>query len=198
MRHRRYGRKLNEKQIIVPIITAGLLAGILTGVIYILTRNSSSLNGMETAINSFLSDFGDASSRIDIFTESLMKHGKYIVAIWLLAFTPAGSFVSVALMFIKGAGYGYTTALLIRCYGMAGFFYGLLLYLPQNLIMLPAYFLVTYSTIHFVLLILRDKSKMSSQQFLPHLLTLLIGFACVIIASFIEAWLTPSIIAKFL
>jgi len=83
---------------------------------------------------------GTASNTI---VEGLIKHGKIIVCIWLLGFAPRFAFLSLFVVLTQGIGIGFTTAILTRGFGIDGILYAAMLYLPQNLFLIPAYFYVT-------------------------------------------------------
>jgi uncharacterized membrane protein SpoIIM required for sporulation len=88
----------------------------------------------------------------DIFIGSIIKHGTILLIIWVLAFLPPASIVSLPLIFIKGMGGGFTTTLLLKVYGFRGILYACTLYLPQNLLLVPAYLFAGYAGLQLTLL----------------------------------------------
>jgi len=142
--------------------------------------------------NSFGSLFGNVNAYIygglslgtasTIIIEGLIKHGKIIVGIWLLGFVPRFAFLSLFLILAQGISLGFTTAILTRGFGIDGAIYAAALYLPQNILLLPAFFYVTTAA-------LKPNKKQGSE----YILRLVPAMAVAAVVSCFEWIITPAL-----
>jgi stage II sporulation protein M len=119
---------------VVGAVTAGLL-------------NQDSFGSLFAGLDAYIGGGLHSSSASGTITENIVKYGKVVLIIWLLGFVPRFGFLSYLVIFAQGAGLGFTTAVLARGFGIDGVLYASALYLPQTLIILPAYFLIAVSTL---------------------------------------------------
>lgn len=127
-------------------------------------------------------------NRMGAFAECVLKYGKTLVLIWFLAFLPPAAIASFFLIFVKGMGLGFTTALLIRALGADGAVYAARLCLLQNLLLIPAYIYAAFSSLTFSLDFLRQKTR--NKPGIPeYILTLAICLCIVMLASVAEVCL---------
>ena len=183
-----FGKTGNPRSfiVIITLITC-MLAGMSVGAI-------AGMNGYQDVSSSlagYLQNFGHFSVPWDIFRESTLKYGKLVIIIWLLAFLPSGSFLPVGglmatlLLIFRGAAYGFSTAALIRGYGLAGAASAAILYLPQGVLLIPVYIFVAYSCVCFI------QKDGEIKSYLP---TLFIGLAVCMLAGLIDAFITPGLV----
>lgn len=154
MRHKKRRFRATNRQAVMFTLIACMLVGVVIGAIAGVGAGYTAVSG---SLTGYLQGFRDAAPEpMDILRESALKYGKIFVFIWLLAFLPSGGFLPVGglaatmLIIFRGASYGFSTAALIRSYGMAGAVCAAMLYLPQSLLLIPAYIFAAYSCIWFI------------------------------------------------
>ena len=132
----------------------------------------------------------------DVMLESFVKHGKYVLFIWFLAFVSHGAVFVYAVLFIKGLGIGFASVMTLYAFGKSGFGYAAALYLPQNLILVPAYIFVGYASLCFS--ISPSKSPLKRNPTVEYFVALMIGLVCVFLACLTETYIIPYFIRIFL
>ncbi len=85
------------------------------------------------------------------FLSVFFKYLKYDVLIWLGGCFYYGAILSAGILAFRGISLGYTTSVLFRTYGAKGIFPVICSMLPQNLILLPIYFFMTWIAFCFLL-----------------------------------------------
>ncbi len=188
--------RLSKNRTVLIFIVSGLVAGIIIGWIYSATLTGQGYTKAASSTQEYLKQYsGETTNRMNIFNDSVLKHGKTVIMIWLLAFVPIGGFVIFMLIMIKGIGLGFTTAILYRMFKLNGLVCASLLYLPQCLILIPVYVFMSYSGINFILKHLNNKTKDSLAGYLPVLLP---GIACTAAVGFLDAYAVPILIGNMI
>ena len=187
-RIKRLGAGGNARSIIVIItLITCMLAGMLVGAI-------AGMNGypvVSSSLAGYLQNYGEQFESWDVFRESTLKYGKLVVIIWLLAFLPSGGFMPIGglvaslLLLFRGAAYGFSTAALIKGYGLAGAASAVILYIPQGILLIPLYIFVAYSCISFI------QKDNEIKVYLP---TLIIGLVVSMLAALIDAFVIPGLV----
>ena len=209
---RRFGK--NEALFLAIIIC--LLGGAILGSVYVnLMPAQYFANISDQILQYFHSVVVMEIKSADIFLESVLKYGKVLIFIWILAFLPQASPLSLLLILYKGLGCGFTTAALLRIYGIDGLRMALLSFVPQNLLLIPAYVFVAYAGLSFMMASLQHPkydnapSKRHVKLSCKELLTasvrfehrtlieygavLLAGMACVCLAVLLELYVMPGL-----
>ncbi|MCL2699545.1 MAG: stage II sporulation protein M [Defluviitaleaceae bacterium] len=182
-------RAANKPRGLTVILTliACMLVGIAVGAI----AGVSGYEAVSGSLAGYLQNFGLDADPWEVMRESSLKYGKLFVIIWLLAFLPSGGFLPVGglaatlLLIFRGAAYGFSTAVLIRGYGLAGAASAAILYLPQSLILIPAYIFAAYSCVSFA------QKTGEIRSYLPVLIG---GLAVSLLAGFIDAFVIPGLV----
>ncbi len=188
--------RFSKNRTILIIIISGLLAGIIIGWIYSVTLTGQGYTKAASSTQEYLKQFShETTNRMNIFNDSVLKHGKTVIMIWLLAFVPIGGFVIFMLIMIKGIGLGFTTAILFRMFKLNGLVCAGLLYLPQCLILIPVYVMMSYSGINFILKHLNNKTK---ESMTGYSVFLFIGIACTVVVGFLDAYAVPVLIGNMI
>ena len=196
---------------IIPAIVICLLAGVICGSIYANALGGDEYLKIKTNIGNVISGAG-LSTANGGFIETFIKYGKIPVIIWFLAFFPPSFAVTLILVFVKGMGVGFTTALIMRIYGAGGIFYSSMLYFTQNIFIITAYIYVAYESLKFAANSVKIftvapggrrgglKSKISAfapaaglapGRLTEYFISLAGTLVCVFIASAVEIYLTP-------
>ena len=156
----RYGRWRR----IIFIVCICFFIGIITGALSAKTMDAQQGDRLSEYINTLVPSDGGF---IDIF----VKHGKYIVAIWLSGFIYSGSILVLIIIFVMGIFYGFSASYSAAADGMG---YVIANILPQNAILIPVYLFTAVWTINYILnkfsnngpksRILREKRKHLSEH----------------------------------
>ena len=116
------------------------------------------------------------------FLEIFVKYGKYPVIIWFLAFIPPGALLSFPLLVYRGAALGFSTALIN--YGLIK---NIILLLPQNLILIPAYIYITHESLKFA----ADKNPLKPDVDKRYIICIVTALFFVVLAGFAEIYCIP-------
>jgi len=152
---------------------------------------ASGYPAISNSLAGYLQGFGHSLEPWDVFRESTLKYAKLFIIIWLLAFLPSGGFLPVGglaatmVLIFRGAAYGFSTAALIKGYGLAGLVSAAILYLPQGILLIPSYIFAAYSCVHFI------QKNSDIKSYLPVLIG---GLAVSMIAGFIDAFVVPGLV----
>ena len=84
------------------------------------------------------------------FLSLFWKYLKYDFLIWLGGWMQMGLFLSGAVFLFRSAAVGFTSAMLMTAYGIKGIFLAAS-FLPQNLLLIPAYILMMSAALYYML-----------------------------------------------
>lgn len=187
----------NKKNFI--IIIGIFLIGIVCGIIFI-NHTSNNEIGQITSYVETLKENIKTQENIDKFScliESLKQNFEIVFFIWLLGSTIIGSFFIYAVIAYKGFSVGYTISALIASLGIKGgsifVFSSLLL---QNIILLPAIFILAESGIKVYNRIMKNNVNIKT-ELIRHLIIMLIVLAISAVSSVIEAYLSTTLLMFF-
>lgn len=134
---------------------------------------------------------------INIFIDSLKQNLKFIIILWLLGCTIIGSSLVYLGILYKGFSIGYTiSAVIIALGAKSGSIFVLSLILPQNIIFLPAIFLLAESGIK-VYKRISQKNVSLKQELLRHTVIMLISMVMGIMSSLVEIYVSVKIFIFF-
>jgi len=145
--------RLKKSQAIIFFLTLCFITGITAGFFSVFTMNEQNIMSAKESIVNYINrvNSGDISPAADVFLSSLLTHATTAVLIWALAFLKFGGLIILPVFMFTGARFGFSTALLIRAFEWRGLLHAALIYLPQALILIPTYFLISYFGIDFSL-----------------------------------------------
>ena len=157
-------------------------------------------NNEITEITSYVESLKEnikTKGNIDKFScliESLKQNFKIVLIIWILGSSIIGSFFIYVVIAYKGFSVGYTISALIASLGIKGgsiFVFSSLL--PQNIILLPALFVLAESGIKVYHRIMKSNVDIKT-ELMRHFIIMLITLAFSTIASIIEAYLSINLL----
>ena len=135
--------------------------------------------------------------RFSSLLESLKQNFIIVFLIWVLGSTIIGSFLIYFVIAYKGFSVGYTISALIASLGVKGgsiFVFSSLL--PQNIILLPAIFILAESGIKVYYRIMKNNVNIKT-ELVRHLVIMLITLLFAGFASIIEAYLSTNLLLFF-
>ncbi len=198
---RSFSQHMQEHSSLYTFTVVLLMMGIVFGAVIV---NSLSLMQKEDLfhyLNRFFGQVseGEVASASAMFTQSFLHYLKYMGLIWILGLSIIGLPVILVLLFLKGMVVGFTVGFLVNQMGWQGFLLSFVSVLPQNLILIPAFVLVTTAAVAISLTLI--KAQFSNRMKTP-LMPLLVRYTMTVIlimvlvacASFVEAFLSPTLI----
>ncbi|AZQ46423.1 stage II sporulation protein M [Bacillus cereus] len=175
-----------------------LLMGVIFGAILV---NSLQLNQKQD-LSFYLQRFfgqvskGEFAIASEMFRESYFSQLKYIGFIWILGISIIGLPLIFILLFVKGVVVGFTVGFLVSQHGWNGLLLAFVSVLPQNLIIIPVFLVMTTIAASFSLRMIRHQFiRKITEPLLPLLIRytcffLIIG-AVLALASSVEAYASP-------
>ncbi|WP_416728888.1 stage II sporulation protein M [Fictibacillus sp. JL2B1089] len=196
-------RHLEENKTLYAFVCVLFLMGVIFGAIIV---NSLSLNQKQD-LYTYLSRFfvqaaeGGFTSKTDMFFQSFGHYLKYMGLMWILGLSVIGLPVILIMLFLKGVVIGFTVGFLVNQMGWYGFLLSFVSVLPQNVLLIPAFIIVTVAAVAFSFKMIRQLAfKRHHMPFLPQLLryTLLVAGVgvMVLLASTMEAFFTPALMEQ--
>lgn len=193
----RKANKEQKRQMMAVMICLLFLFSTIAGA---LLANGLSLEQMEGLQGSINTLFQTEQQYTPTVWSVFLKYLKYDVLIWLGGCFYYGAVLSAGVLAFRGISLGYTAAVLFMTYQTKGMFAVICAMLPQNLILLPIYFFMTWFAFCFWL---EQKKGQSGKGALKREVTriwteyviLLWGSVLVIaVASFVEVYLSSRFI----
>ncbi|WP_416827102.1 stage II sporulation protein M [Ectobacillus polymachus] len=177
-----------------------LVMGVIFGAILVNSLQDSQKQDLYFYLNKFFVQVseGKFASSGEMFQQSYLSHIKYTGFIWLLGISMIGLPVIFILLFLKGVVVGFTVGFLVNQLGWKGILLSFAAVLPQNLIIIPVFLIMTAVSISFSLRMIRHQfvRKMNG-PLLPFFIRYTVFFIIVgvvlVFASAIEAYLSPTL-----
>ncbi|PFK34132.1 stage II sporulation protein M [Bacillus cereus] len=175
-----------------------LLMGVVFGAILVNSLEVNQKQDLSFYLNRFFGQVSKGEFAIagDMFQESFFSQLKYIGFIWVLGISIIGLPLIFILLFLKGVVVGFTVGFLVSQHGWNGLLLAFVSVLPQNVIIIPAFLVMTTIAASFSLRMIRHQFI---RKITEPLLPLLIRYTCfflaigavLAIASSIEAYASP-------
>lgn len=192
------GLHMKSNSTVYMFVIVLLLMGVIFGAVVVNSLHGSQKEDLLFYLNQF---FGEVSkSKIGdpatIWKESYFSHLTYIGIIWLLGISIIGLPIILILLFLKGVVVGFTVGFLVDQMGIKGFLLSFVSVLPQNIIVIPVYIVVSTISIGFCVQLIRQLFiKKRTDSILPQLFRYTMSFIVVgiilIFASIIESYGSP-------
>ncbi|MFX3623880.1 MAG: stage II sporulation protein M [Ectobacillus sp.] len=191
---------IQEQSSLYLFVSVLLLMGVIFGAVLVNSLQASQKQDLYFYLSRFFGQVsqGKFASPGEMFQESYLSHLKYIGFIWLLGISVIGLPLIFILLFLKGAVVGFTVGFLVNQLGWHGFLLSFAAVLPQNLIIIPAFLVMTTAAVGFSLKMIRHQFvRRIHEPVLPLLLNytgcfITIGIVLAL-ASGIEAYISPAL-----
>ena len=182
-----------DNSTLIIFLSLAFLLGITIGAIY-----STTISGnLDKNLSDFFSGTEKTAYQNQSFIKIYFKYIKYSFLIWICGFFTPGVAVVFGILIFKGGFYGFTTASLLRAYGIKGILYAIISYLPQNIIVIPIYIFLAYTAIRMIakrIVPLRGKNalKREKQRIInEYIIIFFISALLIMIPSIIEMCFIP-------
>ncbi len=183
-----------KSYIIVMMI---FIIGIVLGVIFINKIEDQQLVEIKDYLNESIVSIKE-NYQIDsgaLLQESLWEDFILTNLMWFIGSTVIGLPIVFAIVLYRGFCFGYTISAVIAIYGtQKGIIFSLVTMLLQNIIFIPALFILTVSGIRLYRSIMKDKRRENIKlEILRHTICSVVAFIMMILSSFIETYLSSNL-----
>lgn len=135
-----------QVQKIIGIVCLSFLLGTLGGALA-----ANLLSATEQGeLSLFLQGMGERTE-LPSFGALFWKYLKYDLIIWLGGWMQMGLFLSGAAFLFRSVAIGFTSAMMMTAYGAKGVLMAAASFLPQNLLLIPAYILMMSAALYYML-----------------------------------------------
>jgi stage II sporulation protein M len=191
---------IQEHSSVYLFVSVLLLMGVIFGAITVNSLQGSQKQELYTYLSRFFGQVseGKFAAPSEMFQQSYFSHLKYVGFIWVLGISIIGLPIILILLFLKGIVVGFTVGFLVNQLGWQGFLLSFVSILPQNLIVIPSFLIITTVSVSFSLRMIRHQFMRRSQE---PILPLLVRYTCFFLvaglllaaASFFEAYASPGL-----
>ncbi|MFB5661564.1 stage II sporulation protein M [Alteribacillus sp. HJP-4] len=191
-------RHVKEQQSLYWFTFVLLMMGVFFGAVLVNSLPLGIKNDLHRYVQQFLTQFekGSFVTSAQIFKQSLSHHAGYIGLMWVLGLSVAGVPFILILLFLKGVVSGFTIGFLVQQMGSKGFFLAVASILPQNIVVIPCYMIMSAVSIGISLSIIKHLFKQNRSSYIPAVLTRSLMAACFVLvmlasASLFEGYISP-------
>lgn len=184
----------NKKSFI--IILSVFFAGMLLGIFVMNHTGENGIIEINSYINSICENLQNTEeiNKIECLIKSIKQNVVFVLLMWFLGCTVIGSiFVYFGILY-KGFSLGYTISAIIATLGAkSGTIFVFASLLLQNIIFLPAIFMLAESGIKLYIRITKNLINVK-QELLRHSVIMLIVLALVVFSSILEVYLSTNLL----
>lgn len=196
---------MNDNQSIYTFTIILLMMGVIFGAVVVNSLALSEKQDLYIYLNQFFGQVseGQFASSEAMLGQSFTHYLKYIGLMWILGLSIIGLPIILILLFLKGVVVGFTVGFLVNQMEWQGLFLSFVSILPQNLILVPAFIVVSTVSVSFSIKMIQQQFiKKKTKPFLPQFFrySLLLGVVGVIlfIVSMFEAYISPLLIRSMI
>lgn len=189
-------RQMKGNAFMYSFLISLILIGICIGAFWVGIISSDTKNMLKTYIDNFFILI--PTHPLDnglIFRASLRNNIIPIAILFFISMTYLGIILAPLYIAFRGFCLGFSIAFLTESFGKKGFLFTLIALLPQNIVYIPAIIFACFISLEFSLNILKFKKERfyesKNKYFLSYLIHNSIAIIFLIIASIIEAYITP-------
>ena len=181
------------------LVSCLLLIGITLGVVFINHLQETQIKEVQSYLNEFVSSL-KGNSQIDsgkLLQNSIRNNLILVIVMWFAGSTVIGIPIVMGIVLYRGFCLGYTVSALIAVLGSwKGTLFFMTSMLLQNLILIPCILALAVSGIKLYKSIIKDKRKENIKgAILKHTIFSFIMLLCLVLASFIETYLSSNLFA---
>lgn len=191
---------LRENMSLYLFIVVLFIMGVIFGSIVVNSMNYDQKNDLYFYLNRFFGQVMDGkfANAEDMFLQSYFHNIKYIGLMWVLGISIIGLPLILILLFLKGVFVGFTVGFLVNQMELKGFLLSFVSVLPQNIIIIPSFIIMSTIAMSFSLKMIRQQfMKKFHEPFLPIFMRytfIMIGICGLIsLASLFEAYASPTL-----
>lgn len=130
-----------------------------------------------------------------IFLKLIKNNFIIVFIVWILSLTYLGIIFSNLVSLFKGFIIGFNVAFILQAFGMKGFLFIFLSFLPQNLFYVPAYlFICSFSFAYSLNLIKRYNNFKNQNDIIAYSFNILTLFCIIFIGNILESFVITKVI----
>lgn len=196
-------KKMNEafrkNKLCYLFILLFFCVGVVLGVYTVKYMDEGDKTNLSNYFTSYINSLLESNTNYgSLFFNVLKKNLLLIVPIFLMSFLFFGAPIVLIIDLIKGFSVGYTFAFLITTYSNSGFMIALISIIPQNLIYIPAFIILSiislsFSIEHFKSRFLK-KAWNFKFNFKNNIIVIVLLFILFGIGSIVETYVSPNLI----
>lgn len=191
------GLQMEQQKSLYLFVTVLLMMGVIFGAILVNVLDHSQKEGLLNYLGYFFQELKQnqvADAEI-VFQHALGDHLKTLGLLWLLGISVIGMPILLIILFLKGLVMGFTMGFFVNQLGWSGLWFALVSLVPQNLLIIPAMIIVAVMGMHFSLYLIKNRllryRGLLYPQFLNFSIVVIAMAGCFLLASVIEAYLSP-------
>lgn len=129
------------------------------------------------------------------FQESFGFYAKTVAIMWVLGLSIIGLPMILLMLFLKGVVVGFTVGFLVNQLQWQGVTFAMMGILPQNLLVVPALFIIGVSGISFSLRLIKTRLVSKRDDIMPHFIGYTVLVMCMLgvltMAALFETFVSP-------
>ncbi|MCX7904747.1 MAG: stage II sporulation protein M [Caloramator sp.] len=178
------------------VITLIFTFGIVLGALSAKGINFTEKQQLVMYLNNFFQVvYKENTNSFIIFFKLLKNNLIMVLLVWILSLTYVGIIFSNLVSLFKGFIIGFNVAFILQAFGMKGFLFILLSFLPQNLFYIPAYlFICSFSFAYSLNLIKKNNSFRNQNDVIAYSFNILALFFIIFIGNILESFVIMKII----
>lgn len=194
---------IRENTSLYLFITVLFLMGVIFGSIVVNSLNLDQKQDLYFYLNRFFGQVldGKIADANDMFLQSYFHNVKYVGLMWVLGISIIGLPLILILLFLKGVVVGFTVGFLVNQMGWEGILLSFVSILPQNIIIIPVFIIMSTIALSFSLKMIRQQFiKKFHEPFIPLFAKytfIMFGISCLLLLSSVfEAYGSPTLMKQ--
>ncbi len=196
-----FNQYMREHLVYYILIIFMFFAGIVTGALLVKTLPAVQVEELNRHLSYYFVGFNSENflQHQVILRESLVQNFKYLFIIWLSGASLLGFLLIFLILFLRGFVLGFTVGFLVDQIAVKGMLFSIAAILPHYIFIIPALFIagVTGVSYAYKMIKLRISGRKYDfgQMFMNYSFTIFFACLFVLLAGFIEAYITPVFIS---
>ena len=184
----------NKKNFLIIAII--FILGVSLGIIFINASDNSQKDELNNYVNALIKNIKETDniSKIDLLFLSIKQNVCFILLVWFLGCTIIGGLFIYVTILYKGFAIGYTISSIIAVLGIKnGIIFSCLSLLLQNLIFIPAFFILAENGIKLYRGIYKRCINLK-EEVIRHTIIMFISIMLILISSFVEVYISTNLL----
>ncbi|MRX74321.1 stage II sporulation protein M [Bacillus lacus] len=134
------------------------LMGVIFGAVVVNSMNLSQKEDLYFYLSRFFGQVseGKLAGFHEMFQQSVFHNLKFLGLMWVLGISIIGLPIILIMLFLKGIVVGFTVGFLVNQLGWKGFLLSFVSVLPQNVLLIPAFLIMSCAAVSFTLKIVKQ------------------------------------------
>ena len=184
----------NKKNFLIIAII--FILGVSLGIIFINASDNFQKDELNNYVNALIKNIKETDniSKIDLLFLSIKQNVCFILLVWFLGCTIIGGLFIYVTILYKGFAIGYTISSIIAVLGIKnGIIFSCLSLLLQNLIFIPAFFILAENGIKLYRVIYKRWINLK-EEVIRHTIIMFISIMLILRSSFVEVYISTNLL----